>query len=585
MPSSKLLIDSLWRCLCPSFEVSTFHTLSRVAPRRAPHFNPLPCISSSPYLRHKSNLTGSLNFNPKSYATYSYDQLRLPHDEDFWKTLPEKSTEQLYEDLLSQASRGYIEDVERLVKYLIGERGQQPNLRLYRALILANINPPHGSAESVISILQELAAEGLEPDAGICYSVIKVLAVHPNFILRNEIIQYISERWVDLPAQVHYDVVAGLIREGQFEMAIKKLEDFSVHAIPYPNWLRGMLIHSLCKVEEIEEAFRQIKLAEDQAPNALSGPIWYHFLDAASSTYHHEATLHAWRRRVHTWYLNPPTGICLNVLETASRAGDVKLGLDVFRVLGNRKHVFTIHQYDALIDTYIKANNLPGAFSLMCAMASSGVVPDRGSTRSAVAYMKDNKIPWSNALAMLRQLKETKKDIPVEAVNVVLEIMANSSSQLAPAMDIYNNLHELCKFGANITTFTHLFRCCRTSSNPDRKDTAMYLASEMIALKVSPDSTIFDDIIGICTGTGALDYALQYYTEMRDAGFKPTEATLSELIIATAKAKDRNCYRLLDDLKTDGATRTRYLQEIIVVNMRETMQTSRPTDVQQLATA
>ncbi|KAF1811633.1 hypothetical protein P152DRAFT_376498, partial [Eremomyces bilateralis CBS 781.70] len=454
-------------------------------------------------------------------------------------------TDQLYEDLLSQASRGYIEDTERLVKYLISERAQQPNLRLYRALVLANINPPHGSAESVISILQELADEGLEPDAALCHSVIKVLAVHPDFILRNEVLEYVSQRWYNLPSSYHYDVVSGLIREGQFEMAIKKLEDMWVRAIPFPNWLRGMLIHSLCNVEEIEEAFRQVKLAEEQAPNALTGPIWYHFLDAASSIHHYDATLHAWKRRISTWYLNPPTGICLNVLETASRAGDVKLALDVFRVLGNRKHVFTVDQYDALIDTHIKEKNLPGAFSIMCTMASAGVSPDRGSTRSTFTYMKESKTNWNTTMGMLQYLKRQGKDIPVEAVNVVLETMASSAQMLGPAMDIYNNLHELCKFGANITTFSHLFRCCRTSINADRKDTAMYLASEMIALKVTPNATVFDDIIGTCTRTGDLDYAIQYYAEMRDANFKPTEATLNQLTVALAKNKDRRCYQLL----------------------------------------
>ena len=65
----------------------------------------------------------------------------------------------------------HIRDVVRL---LVEERGQKPNLRLYDALLLANTDNQYGSAAEVARILDEIAVEGLTPDSATYHAALRV---------------------------------------------------------------------------------------------------------------------------------------------------------------------------------------------------------------------------------------------------------------------------------------------------------------------------------------------------------------------------------------------------------------------------
>lgn len=84
------------------------------------------------------------------------------------------TTTYLYELLRKAASRGQGQVVERLVEHLVSERGEEPNLKLYEALMLANVSTEYGSAAKLHVLLQELADEGLAPDTSIYHTMLSV---------------------------------------------------------------------------------------------------------------------------------------------------------------------------------------------------------------------------------------------------------------------------------------------------------------------------------------------------------------------------------------------------------------------------
>ena len=61
-----------------------------------------------------------------------------------------------------------------MVRILVRERGQKPNLKLYDALLLANTDSQNGSAGEVARILDEIAMEGLVPDSATYHAALKV---------------------------------------------------------------------------------------------------------------------------------------------------------------------------------------------------------------------------------------------------------------------------------------------------------------------------------------------------------------------------------------------------------------------------
>ena len=83
--------------------------------------------------------------------------------------------------LRTSATHGKTKEVKALVEHLVHERQEEPNLRLYAALILANVNPSEGSVTEVNALLEEMMEEGLSPDSGICHDIIKVGQPAPQY--------------------------------------------------------------------------------------------------------------------------------------------------------------------------------------------------------------------------------------------------------------------------------------------------------------------------------------------------------------------------------------------------------------------
>lgn len=274
--------------------------------------------------------------------------------------------------------------------------------------------------------------------------------------------------------------------------------------------------------------------------------------------FQHDATLYAWRKRVETGYLNPPSGICLNVLATASRYGDFRLATDVFRILGNRTHTFQLHHYEALIEAYVNSSDLRSALTVLCVMSAAGIFPTEASTRALFVYLRQEPPRPAKAFEILKELKDSKRDIPTPAVNCIIEACIHRDD-LSQAFEHYKNLHTVCSAGPTTATFNVLLRGC---SQATRKDLAMFLASEMLALGVAPDALTYDRLILVCldadpssdirnTGTEYED-ALRYLAEMKSMGWFPRRGTLVALVKRCSEVGDDRAWELLEEMEKRG---------------------------------
>lgn len=177
MPTTPIVVDGLWRCLCPSFQpASVAGRIPRCTPR--PRRPPPHASATLRQARHASTADARRNEH-RPEQTELRESLFLPIATGpvaawFPRALADASTETLYHRLRSGAGRGDIKWVTTCVEYLVKERQEQPNLRLYNALILANVSPEEGSAARVDALLEEMRDEGLEPDSGVCHCVLKV---------------------------------------------------------------------------------------------------------------------------------------------------------------------------------------------------------------------------------------------------------------------------------------------------------------------------------------------------------------------------------------------------------------------------
>lgn len=88
--------------------------------------------------------------------------------------MKELDIDQAYFELRQIALAGDYTQTRACVDILIKERGEEPNARLYDALLLANVDPENGSASEAASILEEMVNEGIAPDAAVCHAVLRV---------------------------------------------------------------------------------------------------------------------------------------------------------------------------------------------------------------------------------------------------------------------------------------------------------------------------------------------------------------------------------------------------------------------------
>ena len=186
MSRTRPIFDGLWHCLCPSFAVTVplrnapvKRILSSARPL-APSINPRTKRRSPD--RPRTYRTNARQDNTSRNEEYSEPSSDGPYD-PFRRqgqsgrvdlNLEGQSTAALYDQLRISASNGHTTEVNQIATCLVGERGEAPNVRLYRSLILVNVNAPSGSADRLRFLLDEMTDSGLAADSGVCHDALKV---------------------------------------------------------------------------------------------------------------------------------------------------------------------------------------------------------------------------------------------------------------------------------------------------------------------------------------------------------------------------------------------------------------------------
>jgi hypothetical protein len=230
MPVSRIPIDGLWRCLCPSIDaIAICHASTRIQstrkaptrpridstklPRARPFYSscrvannrdattspneplqrvrplwgfrkvdkPVPQSQHEPRdtntSRDDSNNTSNTDVQPNLDGgpilrkTYS-DAPPLQPDIERLNDIP---TVHLHDRLRHmRTEEGAYHRVVELVEYLMTVRGEKSALIHYDSLIRANADAENGSAETVRTLLKEMKEEGVRADSGLYHGVLQV---------------------------------------------------------------------------------------------------------------------------------------------------------------------------------------------------------------------------------------------------------------------------------------------------------------------------------------------------------------------------------------------------------------------------
>ncbi|TLD38292.1 hypothetical protein E2P81_ATG00835 [Venturia nashicola] len=463
-----------------------------------------------------------------------------------------------------EASHGSIEgcsNAKLLADHLVRALGAKPDMGIYSSLILAN-SSAEGSVAEVKALIRDLRADGLDLDSTACHDVLKVLSVHPDYILQTEILNYMQSKWFNLTENGWHDVITMLLRDHQFEMAIEKLDRMRSQGMRIQPWLYDLAMYKFADIGELDEVFRLLKQRIADGESNVSAHLWYHLLDVGSRALHYDLTRYIWYRRVQTRYMNPSSGLCVYMLNIAARHGDAQLAHDIISFLEQRPgNNFDHSHYELLIAAYINAGNLENALAILSVMQTVNVLPNESTTRPVYQYLTKSRIYPREAFSIIRELHSSGQPISVASINCLIDA-AIHFEDLNLALDFYKSIHELCvSTKPNIETFNSLLRGCRECG--DRKDIALILAAEMVALKIPPDALTYDRMLLICIRQKD-DYedGMRYFQEMQAHRMKGRYGTLLAVTRRLAIEADPRVDIVLDEMEN-------VCDSVLVNNLRQ----------------
>ncbi|BDD59243.1 hypothetical protein MAP00_004465 [Monascus purpureus] len=546
MPPETLVLDGLWYCLCPSYSPASLYRarcllqsvkrasrLASTPPRRCYRSsNNHSIVGVDKNFWHKGGWDGESLYENHSVVQSHWNantQLAADIVQQTIRRAPKKamgvprdlerrSTENLenmLQDLMVKSPS--ILSATQILRCLIRDRHVRPEVRHYRALILANTDAERGSPKVVRKLLSEMEENRIPTDSGTLHAALQVLAVHPDYVLRQQILDTLRDRWLPLsPAGWHF-VIAGLVRERQLELALDHVAAMETKGIPIESWLHSLLVYNLCDVDEFEEVLN-LMCSRDRH-NHITKKLWMYVLDAASTALHHETTSYVWNQQVGLGYLHPPYRVCSNVLTVASRTGDTDLAASVFHYFTETGTPPDLRDYERLAEAHVMSGDLYTAFYVLCNTQKAGIPLEERSTRSVLKYMIQNETDPLDAWAMLKRLKALRCEIPIHCAKVLIDLCEHNALHDPSAMDdgiaLYEELYTLCPNGADVSTYNTLIRMCRRGRS---HQAVMFVIKEMASLGVVPDSTTFEYIILVCLDVKDYRSAYMYFQDMLERG-------------------------------------------------------------------
>ncbi|TDZ30991.1 putative U6 snRNA-associated Sm-like protein LSm4 [Colletotrichum spinosum] len=441
---------------------------------------------------------------------------------------------------------GSFQKVATIITHLVAERGEELGLPLYDHLV-ASLADVHGSASMLAQLFMEMRQLRLQPTPSICHAALAALAVHPDYVIRNEVVAAMKQSWtqIDHEGETHYAL--GLLRDGQYELALDKIETLIDDRVPVEPWVYDIYIFMFAQRGFVEEAVRLAHSKAHAADGETHLAMWYMLLDVCSQAYHYEGTRYIWGRLLESDRLNLSDGVLLNIINTAARQHDFELVTHANRLVAQRGGKLLAHHYEPLIDCYGGVGDIEGAFRVLCIMFNAISVAPYASTRSIYEWVKKRPDSLDLALEALEALKNDYK-VPIAALNVLVEAAVETHG-FAKALDIYNNAYKYTEAPPNHVTIRYILQACEETAP------LKTLVAENLELALKGDRGVFASVVFEFVLAGDIDLAykcLELMGEAPDPAQRPRpqpwidQRTLLALVRKSMDAQDERIWWLVD---------------------------------------
>ncbi|KAM4064679.1 pentatricopeptide repeat protein [Hirsutella rhossiliensis] len=469
----------------------------------------------------------------------------------------------------------YGQDIDRhgrifqFVGHLLGPREQRLSLFMYECIMDAMADP-RGSVEGVRKLLEDLESQGMKPTATMCQGALAALANHPDYGLRQDLLDMMRDYWFTVDQDAKQHVVVGLLRDEQYELAYARLTDMIEQGALVAPWVYDVFILAFGKLGFLDEMMLLLRRRRDLAESDhVVTSLLYYALDVCSQAFHREGTIFAWNAAVRSSMVQPPDGIVENVLATASRHGYAVLATEALDLLSRRARVLPYH-YEAVVEAFAGSGDVAGALRVLCIMKKNGTSIGREHTSSIRTAIRRIPRIIDQAETALRKLAEVEA-VPLAAASAVVEATAEAQGS-ERVLALYGDVAMLCGEAVEATTMQTLIMHSKTGETRRAlaRDYTAKMAEQADPVR-SPGA--YEKLITACAKEGELDLALRFAaqavalvgpgtTSRRQLGW------MKPLLDCAAARGDGRIWGVLDEVERRGDEGARKMVRMLLLQKR-----------------
>ncbi|KPA43444.1 hypothetical protein FLAG1_03623 [Fusarium langsethiae] len=375
-----------------------------------------------------------------------------------------------------------------IVKYLLKYRQYPLNPLIYESMMSA-MAYPDGSSQGVRRLLEDMREQNVPLTAEMCYLALQALTVHPEHLLREKVVKLLDDYWFELTQSARQNIALAMLREGQHELAMDKLDELLDGPNQVDLWVYDIFILELGRVGFEDEMLRLLKRRKHaRGTDAPFRNIQLMALDMFSQAFHYEGTLYLWDEAVKTSIHNPSNGTLENILATAARHGDTDLASQAVAKLSSRGKL-SQHHHDAVIEGYANAEDIAEAFSVLNVLQKTGWLEDQGTTRPLYRALLRNRDLIDTAASTIETMHK-EGPVPLDAVMVTVEAMAKTRTSEA-AMPLFRNAYLLSGRSPRFSNIGHLVK--HSVKTETKYELAKMCYVELSKTKIPTTATIESD--------------------------------------------------------------------------------------------
>ncbi|KAL2850607.1 hypothetical protein BJY01DRAFT_245446 [Aspergillus pseudoustus] len=366
-------------------------------------------------------------------------------------------------------------------------------------------------------------------DSGALHAALQALAVHPDYMLRQDVLRAMRDRWLPLSTDGWHYVVAGLIREHQFELALDHIANMERKDIVVKGWLHSLLVYYLCECREFGQILELLRTRLEQG-YSVTQELWMHILSSATAARHLRTIRFIWKRVVDLGSLHPEPHLCNRALEIATESGDTKLGRSILLFLSNSGVPLEPWHYEKLCHMHVVSNNVYASLKVLCEMDKAGHTVQSRSVAPIFKHCIARKIRPREVWTHLKDLKSKGQPIPLACARVVIDLYREDAwsdpFEVDDGIAFYKELYTLYPRKLDAATFNALIRMCRVTKDAD---SAMFVLHEMAGSQVMPDAVTFGHLIMLCVECENFESAGLYLDDLLERGLHLDQAARDEI--------------------------------------------------------